>query len=300
LDSVLAQTFTDWEVICVDDGSTDGSGAILDEYAGKDKRFRVIHQANAGIAKVRQTGLDLARGEYLVAIDSDDYVRETFLEDFYKCIVVSKAGLIWCDYSELRLNGKLKKINEFCENEPMAFIKAMLVSDIYGSMWNKAVSLKFIRDNNLAFRQIPWCEDLCFFCELLKKSPRLEYLPKDNYVYRMREGSILRAQDKIKRFGPEHLKKDIEVMEVISQCVDGIGLEDAILFRQKGMKYSEMSNGYVSNEDFLAIYPHVKDMSGMPIDWVRRLLFRLAMSGYRREVLVMFRIFKRIVRGVLV
>jgi hypothetical protein len=77
-------------------------------------------------------------------------------------------------------------------------------------------------------------------------------------------------------------------------------LEDAILFRQKGMKYSEMSNGYISDEDFLAMYPHVKDMSGMPIDWVRRLLFRLAMSGYRREVLVMFRIFKRIVRGVLV
>ena len=62
LDSVLAQTFTDWEAICVDDGSTDGSGAILDEYAAKDWRFRVIHQDNAGVGFARNVALNVARG----------------------------------------------------------------------------------------------------------------------------------------------------------------------------------------------------------------------------------------------
>ena len=72
LDSVLSQTFTDWEAICVDDGSTDGSGAILDEYAAKDKRFRVVHKENEGVSVARNVGLDLANGEYILFLDSDD------------------------------------------------------------------------------------------------------------------------------------------------------------------------------------------------------------------------------------
>ena len=73
LDSVLAQTFTDWEAICIDDGSTDGSGAILDEYAAKDRRFKVIHHPNAGVAASRNKAIDLAQGVYAMFMDSDDY-----------------------------------------------------------------------------------------------------------------------------------------------------------------------------------------------------------------------------------
>ena len=82
LDSVLKQTFTDWEAICVDDGSTDGSGAILDEYAAKDARFRVIHQANAGVSAARNAALDVVNGEYISFVDADDVVNDKFLEVF--------------------------------------------------------------------------------------------------------------------------------------------------------------------------------------------------------------------------
>ena len=82
LDSVLKQTFTDWEAICVDDGSTDGSGAILDEYAAKDKRFRVIHQANAGVSAARNAALDVVIGEYICFVDADDVVNNNFLDVF--------------------------------------------------------------------------------------------------------------------------------------------------------------------------------------------------------------------------
>ncbi len=82
LDSVLAQTFTDWEAICIDDGSTDGSGAILDEYATSDKRFHVIHQQNAGVGAARNAGLDCAKGEWICFVDGDDLLAPVFLEIF--------------------------------------------------------------------------------------------------------------------------------------------------------------------------------------------------------------------------
>ena len=80
LDSVVAQTFADWECICVDDGSTDGSGAILDEYAKRDARFRVIHQANAGVSAARNAGIDLATGEWVTFLDADDMYAPRWLE----------------------------------------------------------------------------------------------------------------------------------------------------------------------------------------------------------------------------
>ena len=76
LDSVLAQTFTDWEAICVDDGSTDGSGAILDEYAAKDARFKVIHQKNAGVSAARNVALGVVSGEWLTFLDADDILPQ--------------------------------------------------------------------------------------------------------------------------------------------------------------------------------------------------------------------------------
>lgn len=88
LDSVLDQSFINWEAICVDDGSTDGSGEILDDYAKNDSRLRVIHQLNAGVSAARNVGLDLAQGEYVLFVDGDDLIHPRILEyliDIFDC-----------------------------------------------------------------------------------------------------------------------------------------------------------------------------------------------------------------------
>lgn len=80
LESVRGQSFTDWEAVCVNDGSTDGSAAILDDYAAKDARFRIVTQPNGGLSAARNAGLDAAKGEYILFLDSDDWLEENALE----------------------------------------------------------------------------------------------------------------------------------------------------------------------------------------------------------------------------
>ena len=82
IDSILNQAFTDWELILIDDGSVDQSGKICDEYACKDNRIKVTHKKNEGVSKARNTGITLAKGEYICFIDSDDWIDVNYLQNF--------------------------------------------------------------------------------------------------------------------------------------------------------------------------------------------------------------------------
>ena len=94
IESILAQTFTDYEVICIDDGSTDDCGRILDAYAKQDCRFRVVHKPNSGYGKSMNVGLQLAKGEYIAIVESDDFVEEDMLENLYHAAITSEADVI--------------------------------------------------------------------------------------------------------------------------------------------------------------------------------------------------------------
>ena len=94
LDSLLAQTFAGWEAICIDDGSTDGSAAILNEYSSKDERIRVARQANSGVGAARNLGLDMAVGEYVTFLDGDDAYAPFWLESFHELIESTRADLV--------------------------------------------------------------------------------------------------------------------------------------------------------------------------------------------------------------
>ena len=110
LDSILAQSYTEWEAILIDDGSTDNSGNICDKYSDKDKRFRVIHQSNAGVSSARNTALNLANGSFVTFIDSDDYVSNNYIDLLLKPLISDAVDFTCCQINDI-INGKISQTN---------------------------------------------------------------------------------------------------------------------------------------------------------------------------------------------
>lgn len=121
ISSILSQTFTDFELLLVDDGSPDRCGEICDEYAGKDKRVRVFHQENAGLSCARNKGLEHASGTYIAFVDSDDYVTSTYLQELYASLPADKSqrGTVICGFDKLFPDGSLHTVHvpQFCIEE---------------------------------------------------------------------------------------------------------------------------------------------------------------------------------------
>lgn len=100
INSIINQTYHDWELLLIDDGSTDGSAEICDCYAHKDNRIRVFHKANGGVASARNQAMDMAKGDYLAFADSDDWVEPNWLEQLYTIAKEQEADIVVSDYYE--------------------------------------------------------------------------------------------------------------------------------------------------------------------------------------------------------
>lgn len=155
IDSVINQTYTDWELILINDGSKDNSGIICDEYASKDERIKVIHKNNEGVSIARNSGIELAKGEYICFIDSDDWIEPTYLSDFrineFKCDFYF-SGALYDTYGKVY---SYKKYNEkFCRSKYEIrndFFDQDLLSN--GYPWGKLYRTQIIRENNLRFNE---------------------------------------------------------------------------------------------------------------------------------------------------
>lgn len=147
IDSILAQTFTDFELLLIDDGSKDNSGTICDEYAAKDSRVRVFHKENGGVSSARKLGLDNAQGEWITFVDSDDRIDVSYLY-FFIDNLKSKIDLIVTSAS------KDKSITK------EEYIKGILMRKVPPSVWGKLYRKQIIKDAFCLPRQLYWGEDL--------------------------------------------------------------------------------------------------------------------------------------------
>lgn len=186
LDSIIAQTYTNWEAILVNDGSTDNSGKICDEYAAKDNRFKVIHQENGGVSVARQTGLDNATGGYIIHCDPDDWIEPTMLEEMLQCSISNNADMVICDIAENN-NGKINVIQmDLPTIEKGKNIQRLLVEQkLHGSCCNKLVKAELCKKVRFYPKEITLSEDELYNIRLLNQNLKVCYVPKALYNYRI-------------------------------------------------------------------------------------------------------------------
>jgi len=194
VDSVLTQTYTDLEIILVDDGSIDISGDICDEYALHDARVRVIHKENGGLSDARNAGLDVARGNYVAFIDADDYVHPSFVELLLKTINETGAQIAVSTWQELKDGDKPRKVKTKRPRCTILTQEEAISSVFYQKKLNHSACSRIFETqlfNNLRFPEGMLYEDLAIIYPLLCKVEKVALINTPMYYYMHRQGSII-------------------------------------------------------------------------------------------------------------
>lgn len=221
LNSILFQSFRDYELILINDGSTDRSGDICETYAGKDKRIKVIHQENRGVSVARNQGILQAKGKYIAFIDGDDYVEKEYLKVLYTDICRCNADIACCDYNEI--------VDGTCANRNHAVRERRIVKKIedyiidyldrkefYGyAVWGKLIQKDLLI--NQSFKKIQYGEDCVYMCELFEKEPICVLNPYAGYNYiRHKESATRSGHAEI--ITMQHMYCDQALLKLAEQC----------------------------------------------------------------------------------
>ena len=214
VESVLGQSYKDLEVILIDDESPDRCGELCEAYARQDSRVRVIHKKNEGVSKARNAGLEIATGEYIQFVDSDDYLDLHMTEKLVTAMEQQQADLVLCGFYEKNLN--FEKISK-AEEEPGVYTKEQLLQKIlrnpysfhYGVLWNKLFKAEPIR--KVAFSEdMDFGEDFIFNLQYLGQITKITVIDDPLYYYvRYNTDSLMYVQTK----GKEEVSKYLRYLE---------------------------------------------------------------------------------------
>ena len=239
IESVLNQTLKDFELIAVDDGSTDSSGSILDEYQQKDTRITVIHKQNGGVSAARNDALEKCTGEYIYIMDSDDYLELDALENMYEAAIASKADVVITDHCKFIDPEEQRQCHFFpkefvaTDRDIILQLQRMVLHKAYspypteetygvgiGAPWTKLIKKKLIVENNLRFE--PYVrgvfDDCLFTLNVFEHAEKVAYKNVITYHFRVLQSSLThryrtnqleiyeRIYEKIEEFGDVYNK----------------------------------------------------------------------------------------------
>lgn len=239
IDSILAQTYRDLELILVDDGSTDGSGGICDEYAAKDKRVRVIHRPNGGVSCARNTGLDSCTGELIGFVDADDWLDLRMYEKLARCLNENKADAAMCGFVDYPHGKPVKKglYSVLPCDYAGAVYQMMRHNGYFTSPWAKLFrrDLLFLSGGPIRYDPaLAYSEDEVWLLEVLRNCRRTAFLPEPLYYWRPREGSVGRAD--------ALTEKQMTIIEAKSKTLSLLPDDAAIRLLARGQMYNDCFN----------------------------------------------------------
>lgn len=246
LDSILNQTYKHLEIILVDDGATDRCPYICDRYAAKDDRIKVIHKKNGGAASARNLGLEIASGEYISFVDSDDYVDKYYIQKLIEQLESTKSDISVCSYVSLSPEKKvpeiLEKTGDYLGRD---YLLQFLTDWRCGIIWNKLFSKKVIGD--IRFEEGHIIDDEFFTYRVVLNARRVYVKNEQLYYYRERENSAMNSHE-----GKKEIKRLQDRMEYLPKR-----------FYAVTEKYPELYSKYLANlMDNLIILG--KEANGIP------------------------------------
>ena len=188
IESILKQSYKDWEIIAVDDGSTDGSGDICDKYSSLDNRIKTIHQKNSGPGIARNTGMAKAKGEYIVFVDADDYIDI----DYFYYLSLHKEDIVFIDINEVALNGKVirtESLSDYSQGDKDSILRKQMTGCIPWGGWRKAIKRDIIVHNNIKYTKHKIGEEAIYSFLIMYYSKTMGFINKPVYFYLQREDS---------------------------------------------------------------------------------------------------------------
>lgn len=223
LDSVISQSLKDIQIICVNDGSTDSSLKILEDYQKEDSRIEIITQKNKGLSGSRNTGIKNVKGEYIYFLDSDDWIEKNTLEELYNKSNKLNLDILMHTMVFYYENNKKFEKTEYTnlENISKSFDnKVFDYSDIMDTLFkiphntvNKLYKTEFIKDMGILFHEGLNYEDTLFFYNIFPKAKRVSILRKPFYIYRIRDDSICTT-------GEEKSFDIFKILKLIKQLIE--------------------------------------------------------------------------------
>ena len=268
LDSLVGQSYSNLEIIVVDDGSTDKSGEVCGEYAKKDRRIRVFHKKNGGLSRARNCGIKKAKGEFICLVDGDDYVKEDFVKRMVEAVLEKDIDIAVCGYNdevpgEKVLTGEKAVIELLTKQNNMEIVA-----------WNKIYRKQLFDD--ISYPEGKNYEDKLTTYKLLSKAKKVAYLGESLYVYVKRPKSIMKSSKKEEKL----LSRELAAKEAMEHFV---GQKDLWAAAEISMLTAKLA--FV---DFAVSGEVNKKYLGYGMRWVRDNKSRLLQNKYLSRKLKLY------------
>ena len=254
VDSILNQSFTDFELLLVNDGSKDNSLAICKEYAAIDNRVKIFDKENGGVASARQFGLNKAIGEYTIHADPDDWVEKDWLQELYNRAKETNADITVCDYyfdTEKSSTVFVQKPNEETRE---SFLDGMIHDKLLGALWNKLIRRDCLEKYSIDFVEgLNYCEDFLVCVKLLvNEDIKLAYTPKALYHYDQYSNN----NSYTRRYNEKIHDYECRLLDILKDYLT----EEQLNYRKYILAYNEFNNYTLSSKEFKQKYASTKDV----------------------------------------
>lgn len=231
--SILKQTYSNLEIILIDDGSTDKSGSICDDLSNNDSRIIVVHTKNRGLSAARNKGIDLSTGEFIIFVDSDDFINEYMIEILYGNLIQNKADISICKFEKVHDNIEILKGNEqIVDNNPIVMSGRQALKQLYKEnfiyyvvAWNKLYKRSLFED--LSYREGKIHEDEFIIHHLFYASKTIVFTKIPLYHYVIRDGSITNSTFRIQK---------LDILDALQ--------ERSVFYRENGITECIRENEY--------------------------------------------------------